>query len=89
MSTATMLDTALIAVSAVLMTRARPSGIKAITNQAGACGMMTLNSATELSPCGARPTNARPNRPIKKMNGAARIPPSRKPLRIDRASFAA
>ncbi|MOA48055.1 hypothetical protein D3C78_1707470 [compost metagenome] len=51
--------------------------------------MMTLNSAIELSPAGASPTKARPNNPIRKMNGAARMPPSRKPLRIERASFAA
>ncbi|MCY1374134.1 hypothetical protein D9M69_614510 [compost metagenome] len=88
-STAMMLDTALIAVSAVLMTRDRPSGISAITNHAGACGMMTLNSAMELSPCGASPTKARPNRPMRKMNGATSTPPSRKPLRMERASRAA
>ncbi|KAG1063228.1 hypothetical protein G6F40_017912 [Rhizopus arrhizus] len=84
-----MLDTALIAVSAVLITSDRPSGISAMTNHAGACGMITLNSAIELSPAGASPTKARPNKPIKKMNGAARMPPKRKPLRFARASFAA
>src|SRR5690606_16724991 len=88
-STAIRLETALMAVSALLITRDRPKGISNTRNQTGTCGKITLNKATELSPDEPRPTKARPNKPIRKMKGATNRPPSKKPRRMDWVSLAA
>ena len=74
-----MLVMALMAVSALLITSASPSGMKARATQAGRLGITRAKSATEASPPGSVATQASPNSPISRMNGTTTSPPSRKP----------
>src|SRR5690625_4563430 len=87
-STATKLDTAFIAVSALLITKANPSGISNTTNQFGKYENTILNKATELSFPASKATNARPNKPITNTTGTTNKAAMKNPERITLEDFA-